>query len=147
MEDVKIHYDQTVRNSSGHIIQFVYGGDNMDGCFIEYDGKYKMPFNISRMLLEFSKTDEILDEKIVNQYLSKLFEKISKVSCLMECVREETLKPLKEFLYKTFKNTYLSEKNFQKVIKMIYEKYQKSMIQPSEMVGLISGQSIGERNT
>jgi DNA-directed RNA polymerase II subunit RPB1 len=35
MEDVRVHYDATVRNSLGDIIQFVYGEDGMDGCFIE----------------------------------------------------------------------------------------------------------------
>jgi len=35
MEDVRVHYDATVRNSLGDIVQFVYGEDGMDGCFIE----------------------------------------------------------------------------------------------------------------
>ena len=35
MEDVRVHYDATVRNSLGEIIQFVYGEDGMDGCYIE----------------------------------------------------------------------------------------------------------------
>ena len=35
MEDNKIYYDQTVRNASGSIIQFVYGEDGMDGTKIE----------------------------------------------------------------------------------------------------------------
>ncbi len=35
MEDVRVHYDATVRNSLGDIIQFVYGEDGMDGSFIE----------------------------------------------------------------------------------------------------------------
>jgi len=30
MEDVQVKYDQTVRNSVGNIIQFAYGGDNID---------------------------------------------------------------------------------------------------------------------
>ena len=32
MEDVQIRYDGTVRNSSGSIIQWAYGDDNMDRC-------------------------------------------------------------------------------------------------------------------
>lgn len=35
MESIKVHYDATVRNSLGDIIQFVYGEDGMDGCYIE----------------------------------------------------------------------------------------------------------------
>ncbi|KIK66076.1 hypothetical protein GYMLUDRAFT_38551 [Collybiopsis luxurians FD-317 M1] len=35
LEDVMVHYDGTVRNSLGDLIQFVYGEDGMDGSFIE----------------------------------------------------------------------------------------------------------------
>ena len=40
MEDVMVRYDHTVRNSLGDIIQFVYGEDGLDACFIE---KQKLP--------------------------------------------------------------------------------------------------------
>lgn len=35
MEDAKVYYDNTVRNASGIIIQYIYGEDGMDGCKIE----------------------------------------------------------------------------------------------------------------
>eukprot|EP01127_Copromyxa_protea_P014602 TRINITY_DN4101_c0_g1_i1.p1 TRINITY_DN4101_c0_g1~~TRINITY_DN4101_c0_g1_i1.p1 ORF type:complete len:1066 (+),score=189.66 TRINITY_DN4101_c0_g1_i1:92-3289(+) len=35
MEDVMVHYDGTVRNSLGEVIQFVYGEDGMDALHIE----------------------------------------------------------------------------------------------------------------
>jgi DNA-directed RNA polymerase beta' subunit/intein/homing endonuclease len=35
MEDVKIYYDNTVRNAGGSIIQYIYGEDGMDGSKIE----------------------------------------------------------------------------------------------------------------
>ncbi|BEI98573.1 hypothetical protein CcaverHIS631_0308720 [Cutaneotrichosporon cavernicola] len=35
MEDLKVGYDGTVRNSSGDIIQFLYGEDGMDGSMVE----------------------------------------------------------------------------------------------------------------
>lgn len=35
MEDVKVYYDNTVRNAKATIIQFIYGEDGMDGCKIE----------------------------------------------------------------------------------------------------------------
>ena len=35
LEDVMVHYDSTVRNSLGDLIQFIYGEDGMDGAFIE----------------------------------------------------------------------------------------------------------------
>ncbi|KAG9293781.1 hypothetical protein G9A89_019118 [Geosiphon pyriformis] len=35
LEDVMVKYDGTVRNSLGDVIQFCYGEDGMDGCFVE----------------------------------------------------------------------------------------------------------------
>ncbi|KAG2367401.1 hypothetical protein BDR07DRAFT_1525300, partial [Suillus spraguei] len=35
LEDVMVHYDGTVHNSLGDLIQFVYGEDGMDGAFIK----------------------------------------------------------------------------------------------------------------
>eukprot|EP00736_Rhodelphis_marinus_P003472 Rmarinus@m.16123 len=35
MEDVKVQYDGTTRNSVGDVIQFCYGEDGMDGCWVE----------------------------------------------------------------------------------------------------------------
>ncbi|KAL0236455.1 hypothetical protein GEMRC1_003037 [Eukaryota sp. GEM-RC1] len=40
MEDVMVHYDGTVRNSTGMIIQFLYGEDGLDAAFLE---KQKVP--------------------------------------------------------------------------------------------------------
>jgi len=36
LEDVIIRYDGTVRNGMGHIIQFFYGDDNLDGASVEF---------------------------------------------------------------------------------------------------------------
>ena len=47
LEDIKVHYDMTVRNSRNHIIQFAYGNDNMD------------PVNIERQKLQFIEFDNI----------------------------------------------------------------------------------------
>lgn len=36
MEDCKVHHDYTVRNASGHIVQFLYGEDGADAAKLEY---------------------------------------------------------------------------------------------------------------
>ena len=35
LEDLTIHYDNTVRNCTGAVVQFLYGEDGMDGAAIE----------------------------------------------------------------------------------------------------------------
>ncbi|KAL1915660.1 uncharacterized protein VTP21DRAFT_6419 [Calcarisporiella thermophila] len=39
LEDLTAHYDTTVRNSTGGIVQFTYGSDNLDPCTLEGDGQ------------------------------------------------------------------------------------------------------------
>ena len=50
MEDVKICYDNTVRNHNNHIIQFSYGDDNINAIKLE---KIKLNKEINCNLLEF----------------------------------------------------------------------------------------------
>ena len=44
MEDLKVGYDGTVRNSTGDVVQFLYGEDGMDGAAME-----KQSFDIMRL--------------------------------------------------------------------------------------------------
>ena len=37
LEDLCLQYDMTVRNSTGDIIQFSYGGDDFDPTYMEGD--------------------------------------------------------------------------------------------------------------
>ena len=47
LEDLSSHYDHTVRNASGGIVQFVYGDDAMDPARMEGDdGK---PLNLHQL--------------------------------------------------------------------------------------------------
>ncbi|KAI8873392.1 Rpo21 protein [Ramicandelaber brevisporus] len=58
LEDLKVHYDGTVRNSTGEVIQYVYGEDGIDSCHLEIqkidsmllsDTKFKQTFYIDVM--------------------------------------------------------------------------------------------------
>jgi DNA-directed RNA polymerase II subunit RPB1 len=43
MEDLKVEYDGTVRNSTGDIVQFLYGEDGMDGAAMEKQASETSP--------------------------------------------------------------------------------------------------------
>ncbi|ODV91082.1 hypothetical protein CANCADRAFT_57439 [Tortispora caseinolytica NRRL Y-17796] len=45
LEDISASYDKTIRNSSKGIVQFEYGGDNLDPMYMEGDAK---PVNFAR---------------------------------------------------------------------------------------------------
>jgi DNA-directed RNA polymerase II subunit RPB1 len=58
LEDVMVNYDGTIRNSSGNIIQFLYGEDGMAGEFIE-DQKIE---TLTMDYLSLKKTYEFIDD-------------------------------------------------------------------------------------
>lgn len=48
LEDLYVHYDQTVRNAASGIVQFTYGDDGMDPVTME--GKDGQPLDFKRTL-------------------------------------------------------------------------------------------------
>ena len=47
MQDLKVEYDNTVRDATGNIVQFIYGGDGLDVSKTE-GGK----INVNRIIRE-----------------------------------------------------------------------------------------------
>ncbi|KAJ7520459.1 hypothetical protein O6H91_19G006700 [Diphasiastrum complanatum] len=54
LEDLSTHYDGSVRNSSGGVVQLTYGDDSMDPANME--GKNGAPFNLDRLLMKVKAT-------------------------------------------------------------------------------------------
>lgn len=50
LEDLSVHYDETVRNASNGVVQFLYGDDGMDPAKME--GKNGTPLNLSRLFMK-----------------------------------------------------------------------------------------------
>lgn len=64
MEDLCLHYDLSVRNSVGEVVQFVYGGDGLDPCAME--GVNKFESDKKKMNKYCMKKDEDLPDDPVN---------------------------------------------------------------------------------
>ncbi|KAM7476992.1 hypothetical protein LguiB_024235 [Lonicera macranthoides] len=54
LEDLSVHYDNTVRNASTSIVQFTYGDDGMDPAQME--GKSGFPLNFDRLISKVKAT-------------------------------------------------------------------------------------------
>ena len=67
MEDLKVHYDSSVRSSSGDIVQFVYADDGMDAIYIE-----SQPLFLTKMSIDEIKQTFMLDpDEKWSTYLTK----------------------------------------------------------------------------
>lgn len=59
LEDLCCQYDSTVRNSTGEIIQFVYGGDGLDPTYMEAKDR---PVDFQRALDHIKAASPYTDE-------------------------------------------------------------------------------------
>jgi len=81
LEDVSVKYDNTVRNSRGLIIQFLYGEDGIDATYME---------NIHLKLLGYNSAD--LEKNYLNRDLPEEFELIKRMQFdLVEIARRKEL--------------------------------------------------------
>ena len=224
MEDAKIYYDNTVRNASGTIIQFIYGEDGMDGCKIEKQFLPTIEMSFMKMEEEYNLTEidklnnyltpEALKEVTLNTYQrcqehftdllqDKMFIikkvnrgfKNSKINYpipfnrlintaikrrkasgikgnLTDLTPDYILNKLDEIInnlyikdqeqgmiyFHILLRNFLSPKkliikyNFTKamfdwIISQIYDYFNEAIAQPSEMVGVVAAQTIGEMGT
>lgn len=90
LEDVMVKYDGTVRNSSGNILQFLYGEDGMAGEFIEDQKLEIMKMDLDKL----SKTYEFVsineDPQVALRRYSHVF-----TSDVMEALLSDPEAPLK----------------------------------------------------
>lgn len=56
MEDVSVHYDNSVRNSGGQIVQFLYGEDGMSGTNVEQQSMEHIGFTETKLKVTISRT-------------------------------------------------------------------------------------------
>lgn len=71
LEDLAVYYDQTVRNASGGIVQFIYGDDGMDPAKME--GKDGVPLNLDQLFMKVMVIIcHLLETSIISIWMSYL---------------------------------------------------------------------------
>jgi len=170
LEDLCMQYDGSVRNSSGELIQFTYGGDNLDPMMME--GKDK-PVDFDRVLNHvrannpFREEEPILPDNILAVFdlaVSALEENKTK----SDRMSEDFVNEMREFFMKMVESrmTYTKvkgdslallpvEKQLERVtvsqmkllVSTCREKYMRAVMEPGTAVGALCAQSIGEPGT
>ena len=156
LEDLSSHYDYSVRNSSGGIVQFKYGDDTLDPTNMEGEG---IPVDFERNLLHVlalvSESDYMTVEEVrtsIQQFMNT--ETIQK-NCSAAFIRsvvnfiEKSIVSRIESGKSDFVNSRFNITNEQldSFYLVCYEKYLKSKIEPGTAVGAVGAQSIGEPGT
>ncbi|XP_033120133.1 DNA-directed RNA polymerase III subunit RPC1-like [Anneissia japonica] len=167
LEDLCAHYDLTVRNSMGDIIQFIYGGDNLDPAVME--GKDK-PVDLERVLSHIKakypcKAEKTLTSPLIKETSTEILESKEYAHFSMKfCIScrlfvDEMCKKLKgcrelyglseeqtekNILYQLERVTTTQLKEF---FDMCRVKHLRAKMEPGTAVGAVAAQSIGEPGT
>jgi DNA-directed RNA polymerase subunit A' len=132
LEQLRVEYDGTVRNSIGDIIQLNYGEDGVDPAKSDH-GK---AVNVERLIEQVN----IMVDQGRAAPKSYVKEQLLEV--------EEQLTPL---IFKELKSglvkAKLSREGVDKAISLTLENYKRALVEPGEAVGIVAAQSIGEPGT
>ncbi|XP_048503116.1 DNA-directed RNA polymerase III subunit 1 isoform X2 [Beta vulgaris subsp. vulgaris] len=146
LEDLSVQYDMTVRNSSGCIIQFLYGDDAMDPTQME--GAKGFPLDFERLHLKVEATcpagrTEKLSPSEISEFINSRLSKDEVTSCNFGY--EAFKKKLLEFFGK--RRCHVSIKQLQVFLDACISRLHSKGIEPGTGIGAIGAQSIGEPGT
>nr|QBK92902.1 MAG: DNA-directed RNA polymerase subunit alpha [Pithovirus LCPAC403] len=154
LEDIMVHQDGTVRDSSGKIYQFVYGNDGLNPTnLIRNDfaqGFIPFPININsaigRLDYEFGGSVSI---KFDEEHIDKILNSIPPIRCILQDMSENLTKNMKKTIH-----DHLIDLSFKPgdredtyITKLAYDfqmMFKKANIESGTMVGVRASSSIGE---
>ncbi|CDP20047.1 unnamed protein product [Coffea canephora] len=175
LEDLSIQYDNTVRNASSCIVQFVYGDDGMDPSQMEEKSGH--PLNFDRLLMKVKatcpagdqkslspsdickKTDERLSERDTtpeggcSEAFRDSLSKFLKVKCVQNLEKTiESLKAQEEDHNSSFENissniSGFTSRQLEVFLRVCISRYHTKRVEAGTAIGAIGAQSIGEPGT
>lgn len=159
MEDLKVHWDGTVRNANGKIIEFLYGDDGLDPQKLYHCSNVSFPFfantkSISLILnKDAERTKEVSSKeekprKLKEEEIEILLSYIKIGSPGMQSdITLNATKSIHNALRTNLSNTKLYECKIWEFCRKVLDQFETSKSQNGEMVGLIAASSIGEPTT
>ncbi|BES88212.1 Hypothetical protein polymerase [Nesidiocoris tenuis] len=162
LEDLCLHYDMTVRNANGDIVQFLFGGDGLDPTYMEGNG---CPVELQRVWDNVKANHPFRNEKPMSAADIVEGSEVLLNSAEFECCSEEFRNQLKSFVEKQAKKWSDIHEGWSLTCPVIYEleritlsqlihffqscreKYLNARIEPGTAVGALAAQSIGEPGT
>ena len=97
LEDLSVQYDRSVRNSTGEIIQLLYGGDALDPTFMEGKNRpvdFQRALDHTRALSPHKDEDPLDEEQLIDD-----FDLIAATDEFLNC-GEEFREELKYYIVK-----------------------------------------------
>jgi len=166
LEDVVSHYDGSVRNSYGEVVQLVYGDDGMDPAEIDSASKYsRFPIDIYHLLqhslaavpsrneisLTVSAAENLVDS-VTSKWSSSIEEEFKSdlkrlITEYMTAYKESFNRRRTTRMCPTNELTRITASQLNYFLNLAWQKYNRSRVEPGTAVGAICAQSVGEPAT
>ncbi|KOB68218.1 DNA-directed RNA polymerase [Operophtera brumata] len=161
-KDLVLHYDMTVRNATGEVVQFRYGADSLDPSFME--GK-DQPVDLARVLAHVRASCPAKDEEPLDGDGIMLAAKETLALDDFKTCSEEFKKEMLSYLQsiadrvRVLRRLYaacggvarqlerLTLTQLVRFARVCHDKCQRAVIEPGTAVGALAAQSIGEPGT
>uniref|UniRef100_A0A803L3S3 DNA-directed RNA polymerase subunit n=1 Tax=Chenopodium quinoa TaxID=63459 RepID=A0A803L3S3_CHEQI len=149
LEDLAVHYDMTVRNSNGTIVQFFYGDDGMDPAQME--GAEGFPLDFERLRFKVEATcpargNMNLSHTVISDIINKRLSDYD-MSTGGGCSGAFKMKLLDFFNKLSERKCYVSEQQLQVFLDACISRLRLKRIEAGTAIGAIGAQSIGEPGT
>eukprot|EP01083_Nonionella_stella_P050855 135148_1 len=165
MESLQVHYDYSVRDSDGSIVQFFYGEDAIDTSKTSYLSNFDFIRHNFHVYLDKLNPGDLgyLDLFSAPKYNKRQKKRAASGKKLLDPVMNEmspvrALGSVSEYFenkledfaannHKSIKDKHGEEVGIRKWKALMYLKYLTSLIHPGESVGVVAAQSVGEPST
>ncbi|KAI8987844.1 hypothetical protein BDF20DRAFT_814125 [Mycotypha africana] len=172
LEGLRVHYDHTVRDSDGSVLQFHYGEDSLDVIKAKHINQFSFSaHNFEALSQKYNPKAALasLETKKGEEYAKKALKKPSKYDPALSVynpgthlgvVSERFAIAMKEYMDKnpdkmpfekgaevpknTARYAGLTKSKFKALMNL---KYLHSLVEPGEAVGLLAAQGVGEPST
>ena len=164
MEGLRVHYDHTVRDADGSILQFHYGEDSLDVTRHKYLTRFEFSARNYAALLEKYNPKAalaVVDQDRASKYVKKVAKSAGSLDPVMHkydpsrylgSVSEDFERALNAYIAKNEHGLLVPDDSTsgltaRKFRALMHLRYLHSLVDAGEAVGVLAGQSIGEPST
>ena len=159
LESCQVHYDSTVRQADGTVVQFLYGEDGLDVTKQKYLKNLKFAADNFDSIVANCRPDLVLD-RIDTEEARKASKKAAKhpekydpvtsrypMSAHLSAVSEKYYTALEKFCEDESSKKGAAPLDEKQLKALLWLRYMRSLVEPGESVGLLAAQSVGEPST
>ena len=139
MEDIKVSYDYSARDSDGNVVQFIYGDDGMDSVYVESQPLYITKYNIEKITEMFYFSPETKWNTLIKANVASKMFKVKDYKEILENNFKELLAYREYLISDIFRGDIQNNINYPIHIERILQntvstKKSKSDISPTDII-------------